>query len=287
MGGRRAWTTAAELEEAADGAVAELRALRVELARTRRERACAWVDRRVRTDATEYLDRPDYPEERKLRQVRLLHGQNRALGVYGRYLAILDATLRDAAAARADGRARVLELASGSGELALELAQLAARRGTPMAITGSDVVEAYVRDGNRRARELGIDAAFRLLDAFELEGVEHGEIDVAFIAQSMHHFTPGQLARMIAKVGALGARHFIGIDGFRSLLGVAVLPLLAAVTLDRHHFHDALVSARRMYAEEELRLIAELAAPAARVDVVFSEPAMTVVSVRYAAGEGA
>jgi SAM-dependent methyltransferase len=278
---RTTWSTLAELEALADGAVTQLRALRTSLAATPRERLSSWLDRRLDTDATEYLDRPGHPQADKLRQVRLLHGQNRILGVYHRYLDELRPALTDAASRRTDGRARVLELACGSGELTLELARIAARRGPPMVITGSDVIDAYIEDGNRRAKELDLRATFRKLDAFRLDGVEPGEIDVAFIAQSTHHFSPGQLAKMIARVGAIGARHFISIDGYRSLLLLGVLPMLAAVTLDRYHTHDALLSARRMHAEAELALIAELAAPGAKVEVHRSPPGFSILSVEY------
>ena len=281
------WSTLAELEALADDAVASLRALRSELASTRGERLLCWLDRLLRSDETEYLDRASYPEDDKLRQVRLLHAQNRVLRSYHRFLAELRPSLRDAASRRADGRARVLELASGSGELTRELARIAARTGPPITITGSDVVGAYVDDGNRRARALGLDATFRRLDAFELAGIGPGEIDVAFIAQSTHHFTPGQLAKMIARVGAVGARHFISLDGRRSFLLLGALPLMAAVTLDRHHTHDALLSARKIYSEAELELVAELAAPDARVEVRRSDPGISVLSVHYASHQGA
>src|SRR4051812_15511226 len=84
-----AWTTADELESVVDASVAKLRALRSELATTRAERFLSWLDRRVDSDATEYLDRPSYPEHLKLRQVRLLHTQNRLLRSYHRFLAEL------------------------------------------------------------------------------------------------------------------------------------------------------------------------------------------------------
>ena len=80
--------------------------------------------------------------------------------------------------------------------------------------------------------------------------------------QSLHHFTPGQLALMIAQVGAAGARTFVGIDG-------------------RWFVHDALVSARRLYAEAELELVASIAAPTARVSVGANGPFHSVLTVEY------
>lgn len=275
------WATPSDLETFANEAVAQLRARRTELARGHGERVSTWIDRRLDSDALEYLDRPDYPEARKLRQVRLLHLQNVATGTYRRCLSILRPALDASAAQREDGCPRVLELAAGSGELTMELARLIAKSGASIALTGSDVVDAYVDDANRRAHALGLAARFRHMDAFEMAGVAPGELDVVFIAQSTHHFTPGQLARMIARAGSVGARHFVSIDGYRSVLLLALLPLLAAVTLQREHMHDALLSARKLYSQPELALIAELAAPRAKIRVESHFPAYSVLRVDF------
>lgn len=275
------WETPAELEALASDAVERLRALRSTLAAGPTERLGVWLDWRLETDAVEYLDRPDYSQDRKLAQVRLLHLQNRATGSYRRFLSLLLPAIKATAANTPDGRARVLELASGSGELTMELARLAAKSGAPFTITGSDRVQAFVDDGNLRARARGLDASFRRIDAFELEGVSKGEVDVVFIAQSIHHFTAGQLARMIARAGEIGARHFIGIDGYRSLGLLGVAPALAALTLRPTHTHDAFVSARKFYPQAELALIAEIAAPCARVSVERAMPAFSVLRIEY------
>lgn len=279
------YRTMEELEAAADGAVSALRAERARLASSPIDRARVWIERRVDTDTVEYLDRPEHPASLKLQQVRWLHAQNVVLRSYPRYLGLLEPSIAMAVAARHGAKARLLELACGSGELTLALARLAQARGLAAEITGSDVVPAYVEDASRRAREASIPARFRVLNAFELSrALVPGEVDVAFIVQSMHHFTPGQLARMIAQVGAAGARRFVGMDGRRGLLMLGALPAFCALSLNRHFAHDALVSMRRLHAEAELALVASIAAPDARVRVRSHGGILSVLEVDYGAG---
>lgn len=274
--------TMEELDARADEAIAQLRAGRARLASSPFDRARVWLERRIDTDIVEYLDRPDHPASRKLRQVRWLHVQNVLLGSYPRYLALLQPSIDTAVAARHGAPARLLELASGSGELTLALARLARERGIPVELTGSDLEPAYVEDAARRAREANVSAGFRVLNAFDLAGaLAPGDVDVAFVVQSMHHFTPGQLARMIAQVGAAGARRFVGIDGRRSLFMVGALPALCALSLDRHFAHDAWISMRRLHAEAELALVASIAAPGARVSVRSHAGILSVLEVDY------
>ena len=272
----------AELEAVADEAVRRLREERLRVATNAWERLAARFERRVDTNTTEFFDRAEHPAHRKLRAIRWLHVQNLVLFSYRRFLGLLSPLIQIAVASRSGGAARLLELASGSGQLTLSLARLAARKNVPIELTGSDIVPAFVNDASERARREEVAARFRVLNAFDLSSsLREGEVDVAFIVQSLHHFTPGQLAMMIAQVGAAGARHFLGVDGRRSLSTVASLPALCMLSLDPYFTHDALVSARRFYAEAELELIANLAAPGARVSVRSDRPFLSVLTVEY------
>lgn len=122
------WRTPLDLEQVADRAVARLRRARVDEASSTLERLEARLDRRVASEAVEYLDRPDHPEARKLRQVRWLHRQNLVIRAYPRFLGQLAPSIDSSLRARGGGRVRLLELACGSGELTLALARLAIAR---------------------------------------------------------------------------------------------------------------------------------------------------------------
>ena len=275
-----------ELDALADAAIRRLREQRARLASSSIERALSRLERRIDTTTLEYLDRPEHPATSKLRQVRWLHAQNVLLGSYRRYLRLLGPSIAMAIEARAGAPARLLELACGSGELTSALARLARDQEIAVEITGSDIVEAYVHDASVRARRANVPARFRRLNAFELSReLGPGEIDVAFMVQSLHHFTPGQLARMIAQVGAAGARRFVGMDGRRSLFMLGALPTLCALSLDPYFTHDAWISMRRLHAEAELALIAAIAAPHARVTVRSESGVLSILEVDYARTE--
>ncbi len=276
----------ADLAVAANDAIARLRARRARvggpLSRLRHH-----LDTAIRCDTVEYMDRDDYPDIGKVRLVGQLHRLNTALLSYVRFLNVLRPHVQRLA--RATGRpARLLELASGAGAFSMQLTARAARSGLPVEVTGSDIQPAYVEHNNAVAAERGLAMRFRHLNAFDLTDVMPGEYDLLFVTQSVHHFTPGQLAMMIAQGARVGADTFIAVDGRRTLLLLGFLPFAgSAISLatqrrvDTSFVHDAWVSARRFYSEPELSLIARIAAPSARVTVTRNEPAFSVLTVRY------
>ncbi|MEW5734133.1 MAG: methyltransferase domain-containing protein [Thermodesulfobacteriota bacterium] len=241
------------------------------------------LDRAVRTDASEYMDDPDLPAKKRVRQVRLLHLMNRMLQSYRLFLWHLVPLAREIAAR--EGRpARFLELACGSGELTLELCRLAQKRGLPLAITGSDYMRDNVEAACREAEKRNIPARFIVANAFAMDDVERGAYDVVFISQAAHHFTPGQVAKMIAQARSLGARAFVSIDGHRGLSTLFALGVFSGLTLRPRYIHDAVVSGRKLYSESELAALAEIAAPGAGILVRRSLPSHTVLLVRFDLG---
>ena len=93
---------------------------------------------------------------------------------------------------------RVLELASGHGELLAHVAAWAADREIEVELTGSDIVPAYVELGERKAREGGVPVRYRVLDALNLSDVEDRAFDIVLLTQTLHHFAPDQVARLFA-----------------------------------------------------------------------------------------
>ena len=82
--------------------------------------AAELIDRAIRTSESEVMDQDGVAESERLALVRALDRQNMMLGLYGRYVDILLPSIKEAA--RHEQReVRVLELASGSGGLALAL----------------------------------------------------------------------------------------------------------------------------------------------------------------------
>ena len=266
-----------ELGALVDAQVAALRAGRLRLASERSLllRLRAQLDAMIRTDHLEFFDDPALPEADRLRLARSLHTLNRVFLSYWRFARILRPILQAASAQRGGEPARLLELASGSGEFSMALSQYS----VGATVTGSDIQPAYVSDAQARAQARGLDVTFKELDALQLgQHLSPGEADVVFIAQSVHHFRPGQLALMIAGARKAGAR-FVAVDGYRGPLLLSLLLFTGAVPLWWPFWHDSVTTARKFYSEPELALIGRLAAPDSPVTVRSAWPGYSVLVV--------
>jgi cytochrome P450/SAM-dependent methyltransferase len=282
-----AWTGLEELETRANTCVAELRERRHRLAQSRGplRRLGESLDRALLTDAREYLDDPEVSEVRKLRIVGGVHLSNLLTRSYPRFLNVLRPLIRDVQD-RYGRPARLLELASGSGGFALALARLAKRHELPVEIMGSDIVPAYVRHANELARRHELPVAFQPVDALDMR-LGAGDYDILFIAQSMHHFTPGQLALMVAQARRVATTAFVGFDGNRSLHMLGFVSATSLLSLQKDMIHDAVITARKFYSGPELRAIARIAAPDAHTTITTSLGMNTILTVRCAEGASA
>ncbi len=253
------WKSMAELEGAADTAVARFldERWRVSLELGGGFLLPELIDRALRTSDIEQMDK-EIPEEEKLELVRALDRQNAMMQLYGRYVDILRPLILEVAE-REKRNARVLELACGSGGLSMALAEVIRQNSLPAEITGSDIVPAFIDAGNALARERELPVSFRVLDAFNMQLLDGDQFDLIVISQSLHHFTPGRLAVMIAQSATRASTAFIGIDGYRSTLLACGVPLIASLQGIPAFALDGLTSARKFYSELELGLIAEIA----------------------------
>src|SRR5262249_448075 len=97
-------------------------------------------------------------------------------------------------------------------------------------------------------------------DALRLEGLARRGIDVITCTQSLHHFAPGEVARMIGRASRVARVGICFVDGERSWLVYALLSIAAALYGRNYAFAPGpSVSTGRMYYEEELALLATLA----------------------------
>jgi len=241
--------------------------------------AAELVDRAIRTSESEVMDQDGVAESERLALVRALDRQNMMLGLYGRYVDILLPSIKEAA--RHEQReVRVLELASGSGGLALALGEEVRRQELRVRITGSDIVPAFVEEGNLHAMNKGLPVSFELLNAFNLQEIEMREFDLVVMSQSLHHFSPGQLAVIIAQSVKYSTRGFVGIDGYRSVLLACGVPLIAGLQGFGSFALDGLTSARKFYSELELDIIAEVAAGKNSHEVACSWPLSVITVLR-------
>ncbi len=206
------------LEAQANAALALVRHERARIAEERGSfaRFANGLDAALRTNAMEHMDDPNFPESGKLAIANGLDLLNAVTGSYGRFFSLLEPMLRSSASRT--GRApRVLELAGGSGGFACALAALAAKRGLDLTVTGSDVVSLYIKRAREKAARHALHVDFRIVDALTMGELDAGAYDIIFIAQSVHHFSPGQLARMVCEASRVATTAFVAVDGYRSL----------------------------------------------------------------------
>lgn len=234
------------------------------------------IDKMVRTELPEHTDNPEVSSGRKLKIVRNIHRTNLLLGVYRHYIKILTPLIMEVAAIR-NRPVRLLELASGSGEMAMNLARLASKNNLPVEVTGSDYVEAVVKDAEERAFERGLEMHFRTINAFDMDVLKQGEYDIILITGTMHHFTPGQLAVVIAQSRKFASSAFVGIDGYRSMSLLFLLPVVHLVTFSTDNIHDSWLTARKFYTLSELEYIANIAVPDAKISATHSFPGVSVL----------
>ncbi len=216
------------------------------------------LDTAIRTSDQELMDKPNLPENEKLDMVQALDRQNVMMQLYPRYIDTLLPLITEVAE-RTKREVRVLELASGAGGLAFALAETAEQKNLDVRITASDIVPAFIEEGNGIAAKKKLAVSFRLLNAFAMTELEMSEFDIVVMAQSLHHFTPGQLAVIIAQSARYATTAFVGIDGYRSMLLTGGVPLIASLQGIGSFTLDGLTSARKFYSELELDIISEIA----------------------------
>ena len=237
------------------------------------------LDNAIRTSDKELMDKPNLPESEKLDMVQALDRQNVMMQLYPRYIDTLLPLITEVAE-RTKREVRVLELASGAGGLAFALAETAEQKNLDVRITASDIVPAFIEEGNGIASKKKLAVSFRLLNAFDLTELEMGEFDIVVMAQSLHHFTPGQLAVIIAQSARYATTAFVGIDGYRSMLLAGGVPLIASLQGIGSFTLDGLTSARKFYSELELDIISEIATGRREQRVECSWP-FSVLTVRF------
>jgi 2-polyprenyl-3-methyl-5-hydroxy-6-metoxy-1,4-benzoquinol methylase len=205
------------------------------------------------TDTAEYLDNDNLDPSTRVRIVAHLDRMNELLQSYWAFFAHLRPLLDQNRATT------VLDVASGHGGFAVAAARLAADAGLPAELTASDIKPEYLSLGEKTAREKALDVRFVLQDALDLTNLRPGSYDVLTCTQSLHHFSPGQVAVMFSEASRVARRGVVFIDGERGALNAAAIASLGLfVFRDRAFTHDVLISFRRFFVAEELQLLAAL-----------------------------
>lgn len=227
------------------------------------------LDRLFSTTRHEYLDVPDYSGEKKNRMVNFLNLIDR-LVTNRTFFAMIEPRFRDFAE-RASRPARVLELASGSGGLILDMAKRARRRNVSIDLTGSDFVNENVTQGNRLAAKYNLPVVFTRIDMFHLEEIPDDAYDFVIISQALHHFTLEEVAVIVGQTSRIATCGLLALDGRRGLMTLAALGLVGVVgticTRTLALLHDALVSGMRFFSPSLLELTLKIGVPGCKIRV--------------------
>ena len=217
----------------------------------------SWLDRRLRTDQLEYLDRDDVDDlKRKVIESLDRTGRRRFLGTYKM---CAQAALDEVADIEAP---KILELGCGLGGLSRKLLELH----PAAAVTVTDIDPEFVAAIS--AGDLGSNprATVREMDATAIDAPD-GYYDLVVFALSLHHLPPDRAAQVFAE-GTRVAKKLLIIDLRRwpAPLQLVQLAFTKPFTGLVPPLHDAVISALRAYSPSALRAIAEYANPAIAVE---------------------
>jgi hypothetical protein len=218
-------------------------------------RFAATLDRFLYSNREELLDDPNVPRATRVRLLDALDRFNTHLGSYAAWTALIEPLVHEARRRNNGAPARIVELAAGHGSFSIHLAR---HFGSAVRVVATDLRDEYLALG--RAREDAAGVVFQTQDATDLASLQSEKVDVFVCTQSLHHFPPGMVTRMIGEAARSARVGLCFIDGERGVLPLMVVaPLLLAYGRSWALFHDGVVSLRRMYYEEELALCAGLA----------------------------
>jgi SAM-dependent methyltransferase len=237
----------------------------------------SWLDRRLQTDALEYTDRYDVPDEVKQKVISALDRMGTLTGQH-------DKNARTALGVVADiPNPRILELGAGHGKLSAKI--LGLHRTATVTISDLDPtsvakISAGELAANPRVRTQVVDAT--AIDA------EDDSYDLVVFAQAFHHLPPATAFRAIAEATRVGKR-FLVIDLKRQRpLALILTPLmlapLAVVLMSlpsvRPAMHDGFISGLRAYSRSAFVTLGKGADPRMRIKFLpsaFRFPAPTTV----------
>jgi 2-polyprenyl-3-methyl-5-hydroxy-6-metoxy-1,4-benzoquinol methylase len=154
-------------------------------------------------------------------------------------------------------RYRILDVATGSGDIPLHVARWARERDIDVEIVATDNHETTLELARRHmAGERSVRVAFA--DATRLPFADN-EFDVALISTALHHFDDERDAiRVLRELHRVSRIGFVVNDLARSRAALAGARLLAATVWRRHPVtrHDGPLSVRRAFTPAELRALA-------------------------------
>lgn len=221
------------------------------------------LDRRDRRP--ELMDDPSLDEAAHRRALAGLARLNAASGIAWRVSRELDRRF-------GDEPLRVLDVAAGSGDLAVRLASRSRGRGRVFATC--DISETACRATTERARAMGLEVEATTVDV--LAAPLPAGYDVVMCHLFLHHLDEQDIVRLLASMRAAAGRGVLVTDLTRTRAGYALAWLASrALTRSPVVHTDALLSVRGALTVDELRgLAGEAGLGEARIRRVWPERMM-------------
>lgn len=192
-----------------------------------------------------------------------LHGLRR-INLASRTAAVLWARIMPLAESRRVETLRLLDIATGGGDVAIALARRAQRAGIGLRVDGCDISATALRFATLQAERAGIAARF-----FPCDVLRHplpAQYDIAVSTLFLHHLSDREIAALLARLGQ-SVDHLIISDLLRSRVGYGLAwagtRLLSASPIVHE---DGLRSVRAALTLDEAR---DLASEAGLVDARF------------------
>jgi SAM-dependent methyltransferase len=201
------------------------------------------------------MDQPGLaPEEHR----RALVGLSRLNRISGSVRLLLPAIVE--AARRAHRPLRILDLATGSGDLPLGLWRRARGRGLIQDILGVDISERAVEIARRRADTVGASSSetevrFQTMDVLSERLPDSFDVIVASLF--LHHLDESEAVALLAKMAAASQKLVLVNDLVRNRRNLVLVALGARLLTSSRVVHtDASLSVRAAFTVAELRNLA-------------------------------
>lgn len=214
-------------------------------------RALLSIDLSCRSRRPELMDQPGLDEAQHVLALRGLARINRV----SRSVGILWPAIATEVRRSGSETLRVLDLASGAGDVAIGLARRARRIGLRVAVAGCDVSPAAVAFAARSAGAAGVDIRFFRLDA--LQDALPEDFDVLTCSLFLHHLSDEEAVELLRRMAASARRAVLVNDLERSAVGYA-LAWAGCRLLSRSPIvhHDGPASVRAAFTNEEVLTLA-------------------------------
>lgn len=153
---------------------------------------------------------------------------------------------------------RVLDVATGSGDLPIRWARRAQLEGLPMQITAIDISDVAIRYAQDEAQRVGVQICFQQRDCLG-QRLPSG-FDVVTCSLFIHHLEESQIAQLLVAMRAAAEHAVVVCDLERSRPNLAAVWLAAHTVTPSPIVHeDAVKSVRGALTRSEFRSIAEAA----------------------------